>query len=306
MLPLINRHISQVITLTFLAVVGCETQPQKQPEIAKRSDRPIAIAVNFPLFDFARRIGGEQVDVRFPVPDGVSPSRWQPRPDEIKQLRQAELLITNGPEYSNWLQWVTVTDSKVLDTTGNIRDQMIPLRDVATHRHGPFGEQTQESIATHTWLNPKLAIEQCRAIEAAFSRLLPEHKNEFQRRLDDLTRDLESLDGQLEQVRKGATGRTIAAARLFDYLADRCDLTTRALDWNDREPTENDLMALDELLEEFPAKHVLWPTQPSAALRGHFASRGLKLIVFRPLAHASPSSDYIKLMTQQVAALAEF
>lgn len=301
---LAQKHCRAVALMTAL-LVGCEAEVPKQPTTERSNERPIVVAVNFPLYDFARRIAGDRVDLRLPASDSTTPTDWKPNADEIKQLRQADLVLTNGSGYSGWLQWVAISDSKVIDTTRGIRDRMIPIEDTVTHRHGPFGEQTSEALATHTWLNPRLAIEQAKAIESALSHLLPNHRSEFQRRLDQLTRDLEKLDDQLERVRTGSPRKWIGAARVFDYVADRCDLALRTVDWVTQQPTPDDMAAFEQVLGELPAKHVIWPSQPDARLSEYFESLGLRVIVFQTMENAPTSADYIKVMTQQIATLAD-
>ena len=41
-------------------------------------ERPTVVTVNYALSYFAERLGGGDIDVVFPVPDGVDPSFWRP------------------------------------------------------------------------------------------------------------------------------------------------------------------------------------------------------------------------------------
>ncbi len=43
----------------------------------------------YPLYEFARNVGGERVEVMSVIPVGVEPHDWEPNPSIIQQLKTA-------------------------------------------------------------------------------------------------------------------------------------------------------------------------------------------------------------------------
>lgn len=72
------------------------------------SDRPAGplriVATTTTLASIARGAAGTGPDVRSLVPVGVSPEDFQPSPDTIAALRDADVLVENGAGYEGWLQ----------------------------------------------------------------------------------------------------------------------------------------------------------------------------------------------------------
>ncbi|RLA05886.1 MAG: zinc ABC transporter substrate-binding protein, partial [Gammaproteobacteria bacterium] len=65
------------------------------------------MTVNYPLAYFAERIGGEQVEVGFPVPADVDPAFWSPAADAVAAYQAADVIILNGATYAKWVPKVT-------------------------------------------------------------------------------------------------------------------------------------------------------------------------------------------------------
>ena len=81
--------------------------------------------VNYPLKYFDERIGGEYVDVVFPVPPDVDPVFWTPDIPTINAYQQADLILLNGAAYAKWVGQVSLPRSRTVDTSKKFRDQYI-------------------------------------------------------------------------------------------------------------------------------------------------------------------------------------
>ena len=71
------------------------------------ADRPAGplriVATTTTLASIARGAAGPQVDVRSLVPIGTSPEDFQPSPDVIAALHDADVLVENGADLESWL-----------------------------------------------------------------------------------------------------------------------------------------------------------------------------------------------------------
>ncbi len=78
-----HRRIFAVIA--FLLALGCTESSDETVDIRETlmSNTVVAYVVNYPLLYFAQRIGGDRVEVRFPVPADVDPAFWSPTGDDV-------------------------------------------------------------------------------------------------------------------------------------------------------------------------------------------------------------------------------
>ena len=60
------------------------------------------VASLFPLYDFAKHIGGNKVNVTTMVPVGVEPHDWEPTTQQIQRLLSADLFVYNGAGIDRW------------------------------------------------------------------------------------------------------------------------------------------------------------------------------------------------------------
>ncbi|HTD36552.1 MAG TPA: metal ABC transporter substrate-binding protein [Candidatus Limnocylindrales bacterium] len=85
--------------LGLLLLAACSHAP------AQRSGGPLrVVATTSTLASIARGAAGTATDVRSLVPVGVSPEDFEPSPDTVAALRDADVLVENGAGLEGWLQ----------------------------------------------------------------------------------------------------------------------------------------------------------------------------------------------------------
>ncbi len=90
-----------VLVLVVVGGAGCTSADSESvADFDQRQGVVSVFVVNYPLKYFAERIGGELVDVQFPVPPGEDPAKWLPDSAAISQCQQAELILLNGASYA--------------------------------------------------------------------------------------------------------------------------------------------------------------------------------------------------------------
>ncbi len=91
-------------TNTFLSFLGAAVALGALAGTAVRA-APLKIVTTLPdMADFARRIGGAEVDVQSIATGGVDPHFFVPRPRHASMLHRAELLIVGGMGIDCWAQ----------------------------------------------------------------------------------------------------------------------------------------------------------------------------------------------------------
>ena len=260
--------------------------------------------VNYPLWFFANRIGGDIVPVHFDAPDG-DPAFWQPDASMIATFQQSDLILLNGADYAKWTKHASLPRSKCVNTSESFEDQYIFYEEAVTHSHGTEGEHAHEGTAFTTWLDPLLAMRQASAIRDAMNQRLPEQKEMFDLGYESLARDLRRLDESLTDVAAEIGDRPIIGSHpVYQYLARRYALNIRSVHWEpDAEPSAEQWAELDELLAEHPATVMIWEGDPLGSVAEALNARGIRSFVVDPCGNRPAQGDWIAVMIDNTAAL---
>jgi zinc transport system substrate-binding protein len=300
-----------VAVTAALALVGCggaEVGAGADAGAARERGATGKLSVfvdSYPLAYFAERIGGDRVEVSFPVPPGVDPEFWAPEASIVARYQSADLVLVNGGGYGAWIDTAALPGSRLVDTSRALTDRLLPIENAVTHSHGTMGPHSHAGFATMIWLDPTLAVEQATAIATAFKGARPDGAAMFDQGLAALRHDLEALDARLQAVaaRIGSTP-ILFSHPVYTYLIRRYGLHAKSLHW---EPTEAPDAAgwaqLEEKLAGHPANWMLWEAEPLAETRTELERRGIGTVVFTPLGAAPASGDYLTAMNENAARL---
>lgn len=261
--------------------------------------------VSYPLRYFAERIGGAHVHVDFPVPADVDPAYWSPGPETIAAYQNADLILLNGAGYAGWVELVSLSQARLVDTSASFADRLIPLESGPAHSHGPEGEHTHAGHAFTTWLDPTLAVEHAKAISAAFSRARPEESELFVSALDDLVADLGDLDQRLSSLwSRVGDAPVLFSHPIYQYLVRRYELNGRSVHWEpDEAPDEDMWRELETLLAGHPARWMIWESEPLGATRTRLEAMGVGSLVLRPNGGAPESDNLLDGLLADVVAI---
>jgi ABC-type Zn uptake system ZnuABC Zn-binding protein ZnuA len=188
-----------------LALAACS------PAAGTRAPGPLrVIATTSTLASIARGAIGPSVDVQSLVPVGVSPEDFQPSPDTIAALHDADVLIENGANLEAWLQ----------NTIRNASNAH--LRIVVCSDGLPVVDDNP-----HLWMDPVLARAYVRRIRDAVMAADPPHAAAYAAAARAYDAQLVALTARTR--RKIATipagSRTmIVFHNAFDYYARRFGL----------------------------------------------------------------------------------
>ncbi len=292
---------------TFLLALGCTESSDETVDIRETlmSNTVVVYVVNYPLLYFAQRIGGDRVEVHFPVPADVDPAFWSPTGDDVAGYQQADLILLNGAGYAQWISRASLPMRTLVNTTEAVSDRYLTIDNAVTHTHGPKGDQSHGTTAFTTWLDPELAIAQAVSIRDALIRLRPDDTEFFAKRFLLLQSDLQSLDKQIQAVTATITGEPLLFSHpVYQYFIPRYGLNGVELHWEpDAEPSERMWRELSESREEIPARWMIWEAKPLKSVQARLESMGVNSLVFAPGANVPEDGDYLSLMATNAVAL---
>ncbi len=272
---------------------------------AESAEKPTVYVVNYPLQYFSERIGGDAIEVVFPVPPGDDPAFWTPSPSEVQPIQKADLILLNGAGYAKWVKKVSLRKSRMINTSGAFSDQLIQVESKTTHRHGPSGDHAHAGVAFTTWLDFEQARRQSQAISRALGQLLPDRAAEFEENALNLQRDLSELDARLKELGKKTGDKPLLASHpVYQYMARRYQLNLRSVLWEPEVvPDLIEWRKFEKLHAEHPAKWIFWEGVPLAKSAEQLYTLGVTSIVFSPCANVPTEGDFLSVMNSNIKAL---
>ena len=172
--------------------------PAKKTSMAK----PMISLSTFPLYESARIVAGDTLNIKTIIPLGSDAHAYSPSPADVAEISKSSLFIYSGGGFEAWAQPLKSSLPKSL----KIIDMS---RHVELLKNDP-----------HYWLNIDNMITMTNVMEAEFSTLSPQHKDLYHKNATAYIAELKKLKSEYTVGLKECKNRTlITNHNAFGYLA---------------------------------------------------------------------------------------
>lgn len=282
----------------------------------------------FPAYDFAREVTGGQADIKLLLPPGGDSHSYEPTPQDIIAIQNADLFIYTGGESDEWIVRILSSMGNdappvliMLDCVVGLAEAASPSMDAHEHHdhedhdHEAEGEHI-EMLDEHVWTSPRNVILIVDALKDALCQLAPGSAADFERNTAAYEEKLSALDAEFAQVVADGQRKLIVFGDRFpfQYFAQAYGLDYDAAFPGCSEDSEPSVRTIISLTETIKANNI------PVVFYIEFSSRktadilceetGAKALLFHSC-HTVSAEDmangasYLSLMTQNVAALRE-
>ena len=309
----LNIHPLAVLSiLSTLLIAGCGNTAKITPspealEIPAASKLNVKVSF-YPMYEFTEKVAGEFADVEALIPASIEPHDWEPTAQDMARISQADLLIYNGAGMEGWVEQVkdSTSNSKLITVEASKGLDLLESSDEeeGDHEHG--------GLDPHVWLDPALAIEEVRTIEAALSGVAPEHAAAFKANADIYVAKLEQLDQEFKISLTDAKRKDfITQHAAFGYLANEYGLVQVPIAGlsPDLEPSASRMSEIVEFAKAHQVKTIFFETLVSSSVADTIAKEiCAKAAVLNPIEGLTEEDkrnnlDYIGIMRQNLGAL---
>lgn len=228
---------------------GCSSSPEIEtsPQTPETANLDITVSI-LPQKYFVERIAGDTVNVNVMVTPGASPATYEPKPQQMKALSEAEAYIHIGVPFENaWLPRIEEANEnmKMVDLTQGIERQPMTAHhhhhehDHEEHHHE---ENKTANLDPHIWLSPELVKQQAKTIYSALVELNPEQQNYYQENLEQFLNDISALDQKIEDALRDLEKRTFMVFHpSWGYFAQEYNLEMIPIEVEGTEPSAAEL-----------------------------------------------------------------
>ena len=185
--------------------------------IGARAEEPARlhlVAAVFPAYDFARVVAGDAAEVTLLLPPGADAHSYEPTPQDMIAIQNANLFLYTGGESDSWLE-------RVLDSLGDDAPETFAMADCVTlleeersqsmvQEHGHDGHDHEEDghedgheheeMDEHVWTSPQNAQKIVQALRETLCRLSPENAGLFTQNEAAYQQELSALDERFETI----------------------------------------------------------------------------------------------------------
>ena len=325
------RRFTALLLALLLAVslAGCAARREQD------SGKLQVVCSLFPYYDFARQIGGDDVEVTLLVPAGKETHSFEPTPLDVVTLSQADVFLYNGGESEQWVEQILSAAGENIRVTEALMPRVTLLVEEMTegmeggddhsghdhdgHDHDDDAHDHQDEEMAYderVWTSPVLAKTLCEAICDALCRADPAHRENYRARLADYLEELTALDEAFRDTVAAGHRRLLVFGDRFPllYFCREYGLDYRAAFHGCASDTEPSLATLKYLIdqvarEQIPVVYTIELSSQKVA-QAIAETTGARVLTFQSCQTVSRTdldngATYLSLMWQNVAALKE-
>jgi zinc transport system substrate-binding protein len=249
-----------VVVLIFATII-CACQKDEAPAPAEK--KLTVVTTLFPLYDFARAIGGERANVTLLLPPGLEPHSFEPKPADVMKVNKADIFVfTNEymePWAKNFINGLPKTNITIVDTSRGVT--FLNAGPEEDHEVGhDDGHHHNGGMDPHIWLDFGNAQIMVGNILSAMVAKDPANRDYYTARAIAYKGELKELDDEY-RVGLAGCGKKIflhGGHYAFGYLAKRYGLQYQSASAinADAEPTPAKLAELVKLMRSTGLKYV--------------------------------------------------
>ena len=230
---------------------GCAAQKVQEEENGKLQ----VVATLFPQYDFARQVAGDLAQVTLLMPPGVESHSFEPTPQDMVTIENADLFIYTGDVMEPWAQSIldgVGRQEAVLDVSSGITLEPDGVGDGEEdgHEHG--------GLDPHIWTSPVLAQKMVENIRDALCEKDPGHAEDYQANAESYLEQLKALDQEFREiVSTGKRQEIVFAGRFaFHYFVKEYGLDYVAAYDSCSHESEPSARAVAEIVERIRADQI--------------------------------------------------
>lgn len=217
------------IVMSVLVLVGCLCACKPTDIDNESSGKLNVVTTIFPPYDFARQVGGDNVNVTMLLKPGMESHNYDPTPKDIEKIQKADLFIYVGGESDEWVRDILKSDDKQPKMVLSLMDCVDTVQKDTVAGMTAKKEENNDEIEydEYVWTSPKNAITISKKISEQLKELDQKNEMAYEKNTIYYAKELSSLDKEFSDVVEGAGNKTIIFGDRFPfrYFADEYGLS---------------------------------------------------------------------------------
>src|SRR5690625_1525495 len=185
-----------IIISSLLLLIACNNDEDQSKDTTNSTDA-LSIITKFTLReDIVNQIGGEHIDVYNLVPTGTDPHEYEPLPEDMAKVEEADLIFYNGlnleGDEAGWF-------AKLIEATGQDWDNTYMVSEGIEPKYLDIDEGREKAVNPHSFLDPVNGMTMAENVRDALIEADPENEELYEQKANDYLQSLKEIDEQYKE-----------------------------------------------------------------------------------------------------------
>ncbi len=181
------------------------------------------ISSSFVGYDFARAVTGDNSEVTMLIKPGSEMHDFEPTPEDIINIKNADLFIYVGGESDEWVEDLLKDNEipeektlRLMDLVEIKEEELSEGMEEHEHEHEHHHEEEVE-YDEHIWTSPVNAIKLVDGVKDKLSKIYPENKDVYAKNADTYTSRLSEIDQKIRNVVSSSNKKELIFGDRFPF-----------------------------------------------------------------------------------------
>lgn len=250
---------------------------QPLPGAEPRESGPLKVVASTPIIaDLVRQVGGDRVQVESILPANADPHDFEPKPDDIIKVEDAQAIFTHGLHLDDWAK-------DLIENSGTSAPVYVTTHGIQTLASN---EEEFDQGDPHVWFDPARVQTMVGNITNGLGAVDPEGADSYQQRATAYQSQLSQLDQEIKDrinIIPANQRKLVTNHDALSYYANRYGLTVvgtviPGMDTRS-EPSAKDVAALVDTIQKEHVKAIFAENIVSPKLAEELANEaGVKVV----------------------------
>lgn len=187
-----------VVLFTLISLSSCTNTPD--------SGKLKVVTTIFPVYDMARYIGEDLIELSLMVSPGQDIHSYDPSAVDIIEAKKCDVLLYVGDEMESWVKDIKTEDNLDRYVVALSKDERIHLESLDHHDevededYQDHNHSHEHNVDMHIWTNPKYAIYMVEQIRDAFILIDPSNSKIYEENALRYINELQNIISDIEEI----------------------------------------------------------------------------------------------------------
>ncbi|MDR1131379.1 MAG: zinc ABC transporter substrate-binding protein [Oscillospiraceae bacterium] len=215
--------LKRATALALCAAVIFGLSACRSAEKSVSEGEKIKVSVTFnALYEFAKAVGGDKVEISTIVPDGMETHDFEPKAKDLADMRGAQVFVYNGLGIDAWAEDAAAAagnDALIVVKASKGTDAIVREGAEASAEAADGGMRGHGKYDPHTWLSLKCAATAAENIKSALCEADPGNRAYYEDNCAAYQRQLDSLFTEYDEKFGGTAEKNFVTGHAaFAYL----------------------------------------------------------------------------------------
>ena len=301
-------NLKNTIFITIIVIFLLQIVVSKE-DAKKEKTKPSVILSTFALYDSAKHIAGDSLNLSMVLPFGADAHSFELTPKIMSKIEDSSLFIFSGASLEPWIARIPVKNS--IDMSKHVK--LISLENGGCGYENHEGHNHSEhSTDPHYWLDLKNMVKITEVLRDEFTKILPKNKELFQKNADKYSQILSSLDEKYKQQLNSCKKDLIVVNHnAFSYLSNSYDFKVESLSGLSPQmmPSPKNIKNIHKIIKEHNITTIFFESFVSDKIIKSIAKdMNVKVDVLQPLGNITKEEigkSYIDIMDTNIQKIAK-